>query len=353
MKNLSKNLSIIIALVVIVATLVLSGCVRRGYRADTTTSTGVGHSDRLRTEWNSAGATVRCVDVRNAQDTATTREAFDLLRVAGLLPTAEHGRTTVPIRVQRRAQMESFCEASAATAENGGFTPEVAQATRAYCADRLGPNGISADTETSVEVEVEPPPAPVVDPRVQEMILPVAQQRLYFGLFMADAQRYCQDREASAPVFMGNGAAPGFASAYPMGASFGGRTFGSGGLGASVFGRSVGGMGGGFAPMGAGGFGSPVVGVGHNGATRISVTFTLPRDISASAQIVSEQGVLLSERPAQAIGTATDRIMVARPPMGDTVILQWQCSNGRTGSRPRTIDGRFFSVTRRDCDPTR
>jgi hypothetical protein len=223
----------------IVLALACAGCVRRGFRTDTATSTGHGQSDRHHSEWSSVNETVTCRQVMNAQDGQTTEEAFALLRRTGLMPT-ERERATVPVQVRTRVQMEAFCASMEATAQNGGMSSEVAQATRAYCADRLGPQGISADTETSVEVEAEPPTAPIIDPRVQEMILPIAQERLFLGLFMADAVRYCRDQEASTPVFMNNGAAPGFAAAFPTGAIYGGRTFGSGGLGMSVFGRSVG-----------------------------------------------------------------------------------------------------------------
>ncbi len=200
----------------------VSGCAPIGVYS---TSTGHGSSSPVHREHSSSAETYTCMDVRDAQDDETTEEAFSLLARVGLIPS------TREVTVNYRDATRVLCDQSDAR-ETAGESRTI---TRAECERLLAADGIPADatgTVTSTE-------RASVDPRVEAMILPIAQARLYFGLFMADAQRYCQDREMSTVLFAGSMPAGGFSTFAPIGAAagmgyFGGLGGGTGfGLGTS------------------------------------------------------------------------------------------------------------------------
>ncbi|MCC6563408.1 hypothetical protein IT087_00780 [Candidatus Uhrbacteria bacterium] len=199
----------------------VSGCAPIGVYS---TSTGHGSSSPFHREHSSSAETYTCMDVRDAQDDETTEEAFSLLERVGLIPSAHD--TTVNFRDAARL----LCEQEARRGEEREVPAEV-------CERWLADDGIPADatgTVTSTE-------RLGVDRRVEDMVLPIAQARLYFGLFMADAQRYCQDREASTVLLSGGAPASGFALFAPVGAMAGTSYFG--GLGGG-FGLGLGTAGG-------------------------------------------------------------------------------------------------------------
>jgi hypothetical protein len=218
-----KNIALYISIIVIA---LATGC---GLGVNTyATSTGHGVDSVYYSSHNSATETYNCQRVRAEQDDATTEEAFALLARVGLIPSARE----VSVRYRDAARL--ICNQSDRQ-ERGGTARTL---PREECERMLASvGGIDADASDPV-VSTE---RVSVDPRVEAMILPIAQMRLYYGLFMADAQRYCQDREASAIVLTNGMPSYGFSAFAPIGAGVAPGLFGAGGFGATAF--SNGGMG--------------------------------------------------------------------------------------------------------------
>lgn len=205
----------------------LTGCAPIGVYS---TSTGHGSTSPFHREHSSTAETYTCMDVRDAQDDETTEEAFSLLSRVGLIEDERE------VSVDYRLAATLLCEQEG----RRGAEREIPAET---CERWLAADGIPADVTGTVETTGRRH----VDPRVADMMLPIVQSRLYLGLFMADAQRYCQDREMSTSLLAGGMPTSGFLAFAPIGASaamsfFGGMGGFGGGLG---FGSAVGTTGGG------------------------------------------------------------------------------------------------------------
>jgi hypothetical protein len=134
---------------------------------------------------NTAG--IECRRVRELQDDTNTQEALALLRQVGLLPTE------ITHSVNYRDSVALICTQDDTREHSTPPQPRIITAEQ--CTTLLGPGGLP-------DVDVDPSTATSVvlagDPRVQQMMLQIAGGRLMYGMYMADAQRYCQDRELGA-----------------------------------------------------------------------------------------------------------------------------------------------------------
>lgn len=182
------------------------------------TSTGHGSASPVHREHSSTGETYTCMDVRAAQDSATVEEAFAMAERVGFIPSRVETSVSVRDSVATSCRLDDERESAG---ESRAFT------TREGCERLLGPDGIPADAETTTSSTE----AATVDPMFARAMLPIIQMRMALATFMADAQRYCQDREMSTALIAGGALTPEFALFAPMTAAFMSTAGGVGGLG--------------------------------------------------------------------------------------------------------------------------